>query len=89
MTAWNSDRHREVSLGDRATPDFVAALALADEIAPCGAQKVAQRFVELRRHLRGGGFRFAERRDLQKQISGIDLGMIVGQQIERHGGNLR
>ncbi len=70
-------------------PDFVAALARADERAACGAQQVAQGPVELRRHSGRGRFGFAQRGDLQKQLARIDLGMIVGQQIERHGGNLR
>ena len=43
----------------------------------------------MRRHSSSGRLGFAERGDLQKQISGVDLGMIVGQQIERHCGNLR
>jgi hypothetical protein len=66
VAAWNSDRDGEVSFGDRAVPDFVASLALADKKTAGAAQQIPQRLVELRRHSRSGWFGFAQRSDLQK-----------------------
>jgi hypothetical protein len=68
---------------------FRGCPCLADERAARCTQQVAQRPVELRRHSGGGRLGFAQRGDLQEQLARIDLGMIVGQQIERHRGNLR
>ena len=50
VAARDADRHREVSSGDRAVPDFVAALALSNHGAAGSAQQVPQRPVKLRRH---------------------------------------
>ena len=52
MTTENADRHREISLRDRAMPDFMAAAALPDQTTTSGAQQIPQRPVELRRHVR-------------------------------------
>jgi hypothetical protein len=52
------------------------------------AAPFAQRAVELRSHLRCGYFCFTQRRNLQEQITPIDIGVIVWQQTERHRGNL-
>jgi hypothetical protein len=41
VAAGNADRHGDISLGDRAVPDFVAALALPDLRAAGGAQQVS------------------------------------------------
>jgi hypothetical protein len=89
VAAWDADRHGEVPLGDRAVPDFVAAFALPHEHTTCIAQQIAQRTVELRSHSGGDRFGFFQRRDLKEQIGGIDAGVVVRQQIERHCGNLR
>jgi hypothetical protein len=50
MSAANSDRHREVSPGDRAMPNLVTTFSLADESAAGSAKQVSKRAVELRRH---------------------------------------
>jgi hypothetical protein len=68
VAARDSNRHREISLGDRAMPNLVAALALPHHHAARGTQQVAQGSVELRRHLRRGGLCFTQRGDLQEQI---------------------
>jgi len=67
MAARNADRHGEIPLGDRAMPDFMAALALPDQSAAGGAQQVAQGPIELRGHSGRGGLGFAQRGDLQEQ----------------------
>lgn len=89
MATRNADRHREVSPGERAALDLVAAAALPHEGAAGGAQQVPQRAVELRRHSDHGRFGFAQCGDLQEQRSGIDPRMIVRQEVERHRGYLR
>ena len=83
MPARDADGDREISLRDRAMPDFVAAFALAHQSALRRAQQIAQRAVELWGHS-GNRFGFAQCGDLQEQASGIDLGMIVRQQVECH-----
>ena len=52
----------------------------ADRATPC---RTAAPFISRR-----SGFGFAKCSDLQEQRSGVDAGVIVGQQIERHCGNL-
>jgi hypothetical protein len=66
MSAWNPNRYGEIPLGDRASPDFVTTLALANQKTAGAAQQIAQYFVELRGHLRSSRFDFAQCRNLQK-----------------------
>lgn len=80
----NANGHREISLGDRAVPDFVTALALPYHSTTRRSQKIPQRPVELRRHSSAQRLGFAQGGDLQKQISRVETRMIVRQQIERH-----
>lgn len=89
VAARDADGHREIPLGDRAVPDFVAALALPDERAARFTQQIAQRPIELRRHSGCRRLGFAQSGDLQKQGCWIDAWVIVGQQVERHRRNLR
>jgi hypothetical protein len=65
----------------------MAAFALSDQGAACGAQQFPQRAVELRRHSCSREFGFAKRGNLEKQGSRINVWMIVGQEIQRHGGH--
>ena len=84
MTARDADRHGKILICDWAMPDFMAALALADEDTARRFQQVPQRAVELRGHSGCGGFGFAKRRDLQIKRSGVRVRVIVGKKIERH-----
>jgi hypothetical protein len=68
MTARNSDRHREVPLGDRAAPNFVTSPALPDEPASRGTRQVAQFAIELRRHSNGNRFGFASAAPVLAQL---------------------
>ena len=65
----------------------MAAFSLSNGRAARRTQQVAQSAVELRRHSRSRRFGLAQCGDLQEQRSGIDVGMIVGQEVERHRGN--
>ena len=65
----------------------LAASPLPDQRAAGSAQQIPQRAIEPRRHSARGRFGFAQRGDLQEQLIGCDIGVIVGQQIERHRGN--
>jgi hypothetical protein len=64
MSARNPERDREISLGDWAVPDFVAALSLTNDRAPRGAKQLSESAVELWSHLDGSRFCFAQGRDL-------------------------
>ena len=65
MTARNPYRDWEIPFGDRAPPDFVAALALSDHGAARGAQAVTQRPIELGGPSGRNGLGFAQRGDLE------------------------
>lgn len=89
MAAWNADGNWKVGFRDRALPDFMAAFALANQVTSARGQQLAQLLVELRRHLRCRRFGFAQGGDLKEQRCRINARMIVRQQVERHGRNLR
>ena len=76
-------------LGDWAVPDLVAAFALPNEAAAALARKLPQGAIELRGHSGCGASGFTQRRDLQEDRGGIDPRVIVRQEVERHGGDLR
>ena len=59
VAACNAERNRKVSLCNRAIPDFVTALALADQRAACRPKQLSQCAVELGRHSGGQRFCFA------------------------------
>lgn len=84
VAARDAERYSKVSLGDRALPNLVAALALPHRHATSGAQQITQGLVELRRHSRGGGLGFAQGRDLEKQRGGINARMVVREEVKRH-----
>src|SRR5580765_7580673 len=55
VTTRDADRDREVSLGDRAMPDFVTAAPLSDKPATGGSEQLAKGTIELRRHQAAAG----------------------------------
>ena len=65
LTADHSNRNRKGPVCDRAVPYLMAALALADEVAPCLAQQLSQFAVEMRSHSGDRRLCFAQRGDLQ------------------------
>ena len=89
MPAGYADRHREIASRDRAAPNFMAALALANEFATGRQQQFAESSVELGCHSGGGPFSFTQRRDLKEHRGRIQIGMIVRQKIEGHRRHFR
>lgn len=59
VAARDADWYREVTLGDRTVPNFVAAASLPDHRAAGGAQQIPQFAIELRRHSACDRFGFA------------------------------
>jgi hypothetical protein len=78
MSARNPERDREISLSDRAAPDFVAALSPTNDCASRSAKQLSERAVELWSHLDDSTLSFAQRRNLQINRGRFDAGMIVG-----------
>ena len=79
MAAGNADWHSEVTACDGAVPNLMTALPLPDELATGSTQQLPQWTIELRGHSAHGWFGFAQSSDLYKQITWIDIRMIVRQ----------
>ena len=71
MPAGNADGDRKIPFRDGTVPDFVTALALAHEYTVGRAQHLPQKPVEAVPS-GGGGFRFAQSRELKKERRRID-----------------
>jgi hypothetical protein len=85
----NPDRHGEISSGDRAMPDLMAALALADKSTPGSTRQIPKSAIELRGHSGGHELGFAQSGDLQINRRRVDARMVVRKKVEHHRGNLR